>query len=276
MELEKLHIGDFGSGPVSHRNAIAGRRIRIGCVEINLARATGRHKSDPPDHRLHLLCAVVQYIESQRLVIGTSRLNFFFKPGSGDEVDSHVVLKNLDIVLGMNRLNEGAFNLPTGEVVRVQNAAFGVPSFFSQIEFGTATAVKIGSKIDQLTNPCRTFAAGDAHKVFVAESATRFHRVLNMQFERIVLRHHRGDPALGIFGGRFLQRVLGDDADRPELANLERKRQPSHTRTNNNEISLNSHTWIISNYSFKINRLPVMRPEADSNGLILETMVISA
>ena len=50
-----------------------------------------------------------------------------------------MVLKNIDIVLGMNRLNKGAFNLPAGQVVRMQNTAFRVPAFFSQIEFGTAT-----------------------------------------------------------------------------------------------------------------------------------------
>ena len=184
---------------------------------------------------------MVQYIKPQGFVLITSRLNFFIKPGARYEVNRHVVFKYFDIILRVNRFNKGTFNLPASEVISMQNAAFGMPAFFSQVKFSPANAVELSTESDQLPNPRRTLTAGDTNKIFMAESASSFHCVLNMQFKRVVFRHHRGDTTLSIFGRRLLQRVFGNDANRTKLANLKRKRQPRHTRPNYNEILINSH-----------------------------------
>ena len=85
-----------------------------------------------------------------------------------------MVLKDLDIAMSCNGIQQGAFHFGTGGVLGVQHAALGMAAFLGQIEFALPVAIRhfafseVCAEIDQLLNARRAFSHDGAHHVFPA------------------------------------------------------------------------------------------------------------
>jgi hypothetical protein len=61
MELDKLHIADFGPCSVGHGYAVAGGHAGVGGLAINLSDAAGREQDRARSYALRLTRAAYQF-----------------------------------------------------------------------------------------------------------------------------------------------------------------------------------------------------------------------
>src|SRR5437868_2120701 len=94
VELNELHVCDRGAGPPGNRDAVAGRNVRIGGVEINLAATAGSQNDSIASNGLDRAGPVIEHVDAQGSIFSCKTE----LPGS-DEIHRHVVLQQVDMVL---------------------------------------------------------------------------------------------------------------------------------------------------------------------------------
>ena len=68
MELDELHVRDRHAGAPGHRHAVAGRDVRVGCVEINFPAAAGREHNSIGSNRLNSGSVFIEHINSETTI----------------------------------------------------------------------------------------------------------------------------------------------------------------------------------------------------------------
>src|SRR5438105_10118902 len=111
--------------------------------------------------------------------------------------------------------------------------------FAPKIEFAMTrhfALVKLQSKIDQFSDSLRTFGDDRAHDFLVAKAGADLERIAYVQFKRILLARHAGDPTLcpGRVGIRAF--ALGNNRHRAMLRRLQGKAQSRDAASDDDEI----------------------------------------
>src|SRR5438046_6571355 len=65
MKLNKLHVRDGRACAISHRHTVAGRDVRIGGVEINLAATTRGQQNGARGKSLDLASSSIQHVNTR-------------------------------------------------------------------------------------------------------------------------------------------------------------------------------------------------------------------
>src|ERR1051325_2361086 len=186
MELDEFHIRDCGAGAIRHRHTIAGRYVRIGCVEINFAAAARGEEKISAGKRFDLTSVAIENVNAQA-TIHAGKTNFL----AGDEIDGEVVFENLDLRMARDRGEEGTFDFAAGHVLGVKDAALRMAAFATEIEFFFPRMRRIfplgkaHAKINELLNSRRAFRNDGADNLFTTKTGAGLERVAHMGFERI-------------------------------------------------------------------------------------------
>ena len=155
-----------------------------------------------------------------------------------------MVLKNLDVRLARNGVQQRALDFATRHVLRVQNPPLGMAAFATKVELfaavftGRGAFGKFHAERDQLRDARRPFLDDRAHDVFLAQTRARRERVAHVRLEGILLARHRRDAALRVIRVRLRAILFGDDGHAPARRDLERERQPRDAATENEKIKL--------------------------------------
>src|SRR5712671_5606416 len=120
----------------------------------------------------------------------------------------------------------------------MKNPPACVTAFTAEIIATGLAGAELHAELDQLTHQRRPFADNSAHDIFPAKARAGFESVAHMEVERIVLGHDSGDAALRIVGVGLGALFLGDDGDRSNARDLERKRQPGNPAADDEEIEV--------------------------------------
>jgi hypothetical protein len=91
VELHEFEVGHPAAGAPRHRDAVAGRGVGVGGVEVDLAGAAGRQHGVACGEGFDLAAALVQRIGAVDLpFLAASAL-------TRDEIDGDVLLEGLDV-----------------------------------------------------------------------------------------------------------------------------------------------------------------------------------
>src|ERR1700730_10490187 len=91
----------------------------------------------------------------------------------------------------------------------MQNPALGMTALFAKIRLAMSRNlpfIELQTELSQLADALRTFGHNRAYDWFVTQTRSRFERVTDVQFKRIFIARHAGDPALrpsGVCVGAF-------------------------------------------------------------------------
>ena len=140
MELHELHVREGGSRAIRHGHAVAARDVGVARIEVGLARAARGEEGDRRGVGVDFAGRRFEDVGAKRAVgaIVTG-------PGGRDQVDRAVVLEEGDPRMGADAGEEGAFDLPAGRVLVVEDAALGVAAFPGEVELrgaGIASATR--------------------------------------------------------------------------------------------------------------------------------------
>src|SRR5213079_3359698 len=136
---------------------------------------------------------------------------------------------------------QGVFDLFPGYVLHMQNSALGMTALFAKIKLAMArnlTFIELQTELSQLADALRTFGHNRAYDCFVTQTGSRFKRVTHVQFKRIFIARHAGNPALrrsGVCIGAFAFRY---NSYRAVLCRFQCKTQAGDTAADHHEIVL--------------------------------------
>ena len=131
MELNKLHISHLPFSPINHGDAIAGRNYRIRCIRIYVTCSTGGHDRN---FRKNFFYRVGNSVKSVNPVTRNIRSAFIYKLPKvmlGNQLNSKIMGKYLNIAIFMDFFEQRTFNLKARNILVVQNAVFRMTTFFS-------------------------------------------------------------------------------------------------------------------------------------------------
>ena len=72
MKLDKFEISDSRASPVGHGNSVARGNIRVGCIQVDFAAATGTKHGDLGAPVINVAAFSVQYICTEAKIIKTA------------------------------------------------------------------------------------------------------------------------------------------------------------------------------------------------------------
>ena len=138
MKLHELEVGDRAAGTVGHGDTVAGRDVRIGGVEIDLARTAGGQNGVARQHGAHLAGPLVEHVGADAAVaVG----GLCPESPEGDEVDGDGLFGEADVGVATGSLKEHCRDGLAGDVARMQYPALAVASFAAKVE-GAARLIK--------------------------------------------------------------------------------------------------------------------------------------
>ncbi len=227
MELDKLHVADPGPGPVGHGDAVPRGDVRVAGVEIDLAHPPGGQEGDGSRKGVHFPGLGVEDVGAHAglLDIGHHRAPAQ-QALAGDQVNPHVIFKDLDIGVGQDLLRQDALHFGPGHVLGVNHPAVGMAPLPAQIIAVVLAQIEMGPQVDQLPDAGRTLAHHQFDDVRVGQAFSRGQGVLDVIFKPVIRPQHRGDAPLGLAGGGLRQALLGDQIDPGKLRHLQGITQP--------------------------------------------------
>ena len=233
MKLEELHVRHTGPGSVGHRDAIAGRDVRVTGVEVDLARTTGGHEGD--------LRAVA--IDLTRIRIQDIRAECPVRPGqprspTGQQVDGHSIFEQLDIGVGPGAGQESALDLAAGGIPVVEHAAPGVASLASQGEIPVFLAIELDPILQEGIDRVGASLDHEADDILPAETRPGVQGVPDMGLDRVLVGDHRGDSALGEIRRGLGRLLLGDDDHTGTLSDAEGVEQARDSAAEDEDVAV--------------------------------------
>jgi len=145
MELNKFHVRDGRAGAPSHRHPVSGRDVGVRRVEVDLPASTrGQDHSIAPDG-LDISGGFMEDVNTDHAILGR-----IAELASRDQINTHVIIENLDIGFFSHRVEQTLLNFAPGGILIMKDASFGVASLPPEIQLplaivtGAAEAAIIG------------------------------------------------------------------------------------------------------------------------------------
>src|SRR6266513_2201340 len=134
---------------------------------------------------------------------------------------------------------QGVFDLFPGYVSHMKNPALGMTALFAKIKLAMSrnlTFIELQTELSQLADALRTFSHNRAYDSFVTQTRSRFKRVTHVQFKRIFIARHAGDPALRPSGVCVGALAFRHHSHRTVHCHFQRKTQAGNTAADHHEI----------------------------------------
>src|SRR5574340_1526643 len=135
MELDEFHVGHPAAGAPAHRDAVAGRSIGIGGVQVDLAGAAGCEDCMLRRNGIDCSGYGIEHVTAVTAVVGQPQF------GTGDEIDRVVVFEQSDIGVRPDPALEGGLHRMASSVGSMNHAAVAVSAFGGEMVAGAAGCV---------------------------------------------------------------------------------------------------------------------------------------
>ena len=231
MELDELHIGDPAPRPPGHRDAIPGRRIGIGGVEIDLAGAAGGQQRTAGAHCKDFAVAGVEHIGAETALVGKAQF------GAGNQVDRDVIFEYRDVRVDTDLAGERLLDCGTGRVRNVNYPSRTVTTFAGQV----ITIGCLGERNtlrDQPLDGRPPVLDDEARGCPVVQPCTGDQGVVDVCLDRVLAVEDSGNSALGPARGGILQGAFADQRDTAFLRQAQRGRLAGQSTTDDENVEM--------------------------------------
>ena len=241
MELDHLHVTDFGARAVGHRDTVAGGDVGIGRELIDLAGAARRQHHRRGGEGFDASCLRVKHVQAKHPIFGGAD-RAESQLGAGDQIDREVVLQHLDLGRAGDRAEQRRFDGSAGHVARVENATLRMAAFATKVRTSVDSVFKLHPPGDEFGDPGRARFDDVTDRRQVAKAVPGGERVLDVAGEVIGLVGHAGDTALGPIRVRLGTGLLRDDRDSMSaFGQVERETQPSDAAADDDCLEMSRH-----------------------------------
>ena len=217
VELNELHVGDAAAGAPGHGDAVAGCRVRIGRVEIDLA---GTARGDNGVGRGDGYDFVVVDVEN---VGAPAAIGLEAELCAGDQVDDDVSLEHRDVRVRAYLLIECLLHGGAGGIGDVDDTPVAVAAFACQV-VARAAARKRHALCDQPIDRLASVFDHESRRRRVAQSGASSECVLDVCFDGVGIVEYGCDAALRPGRGRIFNGTLRDHGDLAMVRQAKRDR----------------------------------------------------
>ena len=158
----------------------------------------------------------------------------------GDEVDRDHVRDQCDIGVFGSRRFQRPLDRMAGSVGDMNDSAMAVPALSRQMQ-RVAFLGERHTEIDQMPNCAWRSLDHVFDDVAIVEPRAGNHRIFDMRFEAVAFLEHRGDAALCPARGALAKRALGDHRNLARFRKVERRRQTSCARADDEDVGVDAH-----------------------------------
>ena len=237
MELDELHVLNRALGAIDHSDTVARCHQRVGRRVINQADAARRHERHTRQEGIDLACLLIEDVSPIALDARRAARHDFAQVVLREDFHGKVVLKHVDIGIGLDRLDERYLDLMARIVGMMQDAELAVTALAVQVKLAFLVPVKIHAPTQQFLNLAGRLGNHFLHRLGVVEPVTSNHRVMDVLIKVIHLQvSHGGDTALGQVGIGLFHFGLAHECHSPRFCHLEGKTHTSHTRADDEII----------------------------------------
>ena len=254
------------------RQAIACRRVRICCVEINLARTTGRYQGTLRADRQDVASVAIERIRAVAAIVSQSELL------ACDQVDCDVSLEDLNVGMLANFLGQRLLNSQAGCVRDMNHPAGAVPTFSRQMVAGFVSR-KGDALIDEPFDRSPAVFDNKPRGHGIIEECTCSDCVLNVGFNRILAIENGGYAALCPARRAVFQAALADQTNFASFCEPQCCRLACQTAANHENIEMVHHsTFLLEETSHYItcSRRPIRRQSGACDGGWRMVKIVSA
>ncbi|MNY07722.1 hypothetical protein D3C86_1405390 [compost metagenome] len=234
MELDEFHVRHPAAGAPRHGNAVAGRGVRVGRIEIDLARtAGGQHRVGGRD-RAHGARGVVEHIEAVAAVARQAEL------GGRDQVDRKMIFDDRDVRVLSRLLGQRGDHGVARGVRRVDDAAAAVAAFARQVEaqFGLRVAREGHAPVDEPLDGFAPVLHDEARRSFVAQAGAGNQRVLRVLVVAVAGVEHCGDAALGPVAGALGHGALAENNNPVAIGQFQRDGEAGQPAADDRDVEV--------------------------------------
>ncbi len=234
VELDEFHVRHPAARAPGHGDAVAGGRVGVGGVEIDLARATCRQHGVGCGNGLHFAAGVVQHVEAVAAVARQAKL------ARSDQVHREVVLDDRDIGMLARLLAQGGHDGMAGGVRRVDDAPAAMPAFARQVvaEFRLVVAGERHAAVDQPLDGFAPMLDDVARGAVIAKAGARHQGVLRVLIVAVARVQDSGNAALGPVAGALRHGTFANDDNPMGVGQLQRDRQTGQSAADNGDIEV--------------------------------------
>jgi len=210
VELNEFHVADPAAGAPGSRDAVAGRGVGVGGVEVDLARAAGAQHGVRRDEGLDLVGVLVEGVGAQAaaLAIGAA----FGMLVAQDQVGQHMAFEHLDIGCHAHAVDQGVLDGGAGGVGHMHDAAVAVAALARQVQLALVLG-ELGAHLAQPADGLGRVLDREAGRGRVAQAGAGDEGVLHMGLEAVVVGQHGRNAALGPAARAVGDGALGQDGD---------------------------------------------------------------
>ena len=240
VELDEFHIGNSASCAPGHGNAVARGCVGVGGVVVHFARAAASQHNVRAGQREYALRLFIQNVSTQNTGL------FLAQTVAGDQVDHHVVFKQLNVgVVARFGFQRGLYCIACG-IGHVQDSPAAVPAFPGQVEpvgFGIAGAFFVFARkrhtlFHQPVDGFGCVFQNELHCITFAKAATRYQGVLHMLGHAVGRVAHSGNATLGPTACRVGNRAFANNGHFELVGQLQGGSQSCQTTANDGDIEL--------------------------------------
>lgn len=200
VELDHLHVLEFGAGAKSDGVPVSGGDGGIGGFAIKAAAAAGGENGLPgPDQLVSVFR--MEGDGADALLV------------NGEQVDDEAMGENTQVRDVVGLFQEGAADFTTGGVaLGMEDSVFAVAGF-ARVEQVAVGLIESGAPIDEVLDMLGSLSDDDFDGLGVAEAFGEAEGVGDMGVVSGAWGHDGGDPALGVGGVGIGEVGLGDEGD---------------------------------------------------------------
>jgi hypothetical protein len=191
VELDELHVRHPAAGAPGHGDAVAGGRVGVGGVEIDLAGAAGGERRVAGAQGQHAVAGDVEHVGAEAAVARQAQL------GGRDQVDRDVAFEHRDVGVLPDLLGQGCLHGATGGIGGMDDAALAVAAFARQVK--AQRRAVMGKRNATFDQPLDGFAAMLDDKTGggrVAQAGAGVEGIADVGVDAVGRVEYRGDAAL--------------------------------------------------------------------------------
>ncbi len=195
MELDKLHVFHAATCAPAHGDAVTGRNIRVGGIEVDFACATGSQYRIGCQDGFHPVTLLVVNVGAPAALVCVSWVFL------GDQIDRDVFFQNSDVRVGGNLDRQRIYHGSTGSISGVDDATMTVTTFTGQMVAVLAgfTIFIPGERHAQINQPINGRAGvldDEAGSLGIAQASSGNMGIADMHLDAVGISQYGSDPAL--------------------------------------------------------------------------------
>jgi len=232
VELNEFHVSDPAPGPPCHGDSVAGRSVRIGRIDVNLAGTARGQDGMARPNGFDATGAFVENIDTKTAQFGAIQL------AANDQVDTDVLLEDRDVRVLPDLFGQGFLDGSPGRVGRMNDATMTMAAFAREVVAGGRgfVAGERDPAIDEPLNGAGTVFDDKPGGLRVAQSGAGIEGVRDMGLDTVRRIEYGRDAALRPCACAVGQHAFRDQSDLFVIGKAQGQRLSSKAAAKNDDV----------------------------------------